>query len=113
NEEITYAITKRGGTEDVTLEMVANDDVRAIQRIPVKLGLAAAQTLYRFVWDFFVTNAATSYDATALFHANHSNTAASALSQSALSTARRAMRKQTAYGDTADVLSIVPRFLVV
>src|SRR5207244_8217997 len=42
NEEVTYTITKRGGTEDITLEMIANDDIRAIQRIPGKLGLAAA-----------------------------------------------------------------------
>jgi hypothetical protein len=112
NEEVTYAVTKRGGTEDVTLEMIANDDIRAIQRIPAKLGLAAAQTLYRFVWDFFANNAAV-YDSTALFHALHNNTAATALSQSNLSAARRAMRKQTAYGDSSDVLSVVPRTLVV
>src|SRR5204863_7570385 len=38
NEEVTYAITKRGGTEDITLEMIANDDVRSISKIPQKLG---------------------------------------------------------------------------
>src|SRR5438445_152050 len=74
NEEVTYTLTKRGGTEDITLEMIANDDIRAIQRIPGKLGLAAAQTLYRFVWDILPTNAATSYDATALFAVGHANT---------------------------------------
>lgn len=112
-EEITYAISKKGGTEDVTLEMIANDDIRAISRIPVKLGLAAAQTLFRFVWDFFVNNAATSYDAVALFHATHGNTDTNALSQSALSTGRRKMRKQSAYGDSSNVLSIVPKTLIV
>ncbi|UUV34385.1 hypothetical protein NQK81_13320 [Amycolatopsis roodepoortensis] len=112
-EEITYAVTKKGGTEDVTYEMIANDDVRAIAKIPVKLGLAAAQTLYRFVWDFFPTNAATSYDSVLLFHATHGNTDANALSQSALSTGRRKMRKQSAYGDSSNVLSIVPKTLIV
>lgn len=113
NEEVTYAITKRGGTEDLTLEMIANDDVRAISRIPVKLGLAAAQTLYRFVWDFLNSNA-TLYDSVALFNAAHANTAtAAALSQTSLSTARRSMRVQTAYGDTADILSLTPKILVV
>ncbi|SEB43525.1 hypothetical protein SAMN04489727_1721 [Amycolatopsis tolypomycina] len=113
NEEANYAVTKRGGTEDVTLEMIANDDIRAIQRIPSKLGLAAAQTLYRFVWDFFVNNAATSYDAVALFHATHANTDANALSQTNLSVGRRKMRKQAAYGDSSNVLSIVPKTLIV
>lgn len=114
DEEATYALTKRGGTEDLTLEMIANDDVRAIQKIPFKLGLAAAQTLYRFVWDILPTNAAVTYDSTTLFHADHANTDNPAvLGQSTLSTGRKKMRQQAAYGDTSDVLSIIPQFLVV
>jgi phage major head subunit gpT-like protein len=115
NEEATYAITKKGGTEDITLEMIANDDVRAISRIPTKLGLAAAQTLYRFVWDFLNANAAI-YDTVALFHAgSHLNDggAGRVLTQSGLSAARAALRTQAAFGDTKDILSIVPRILVV
>lgn len=114
DEEATYAITKRGGTEDLTLEMIANDDLRAIQRIPVKLGRAAAVTLYRFVFDMFTANAATTYDATALFHVNHANTANPALlSQSTLSVARTAMRQQAAYGEATNILSLIPRTLIV
>lgn len=114
NEEASYAITKRGGTEDLTLETIANDDLRAVTRIPVKLGLAAAQTLFRFVWDMLRTNATCSYDSTALFAAGHGNTdAAHLLSQTNLSAGRLKMRQQTAFGDTSDVLSIVPKYIVV
>lgn len=114
NEESSYAISKRGGTEDLTLETIANDDLRAVIRIPTKLGLAAAQTLFRFVWDILPANAACSYDGTALFAAGHANAdAGNALSQTNLSAGRKKMRKQTAFGDTSDVLSIVPKFLVV
>jgi hypothetical protein len=122
NEEITYALTKRGGTEDVTIEMIANDDVRAISKIPTKLGLAAANTLYQFVWNFVTTAAgtatnsgATIYDSTALFtgtsgHANYvNNGSGSALSQSALSAGRLLMRSQTAYGDTQQFIAPTPR----
>lgn len=115
NEEVTYAITKRGGTEDITLEMIANDDVRAISRIPKKLGLAAAQTLYRFVWDFLNTNSNV-YDTVALFSSgSHLNDGGSGrvLTQGGLSAARAAMRQQSAYGDSKDILSIVPSVLVV
>jgi hypothetical protein len=112
NEEVTYALTKRGGTEDLTLEMIANDDVRAIANIPRKLGLASAQTLYRFVWDLLDTNPSI-YDSVALFHATHNNTATNALSQSNLSAARLAMRAQAAYGDTSNILSLIPRTLIV
>jgi hypothetical protein len=112
NEEVTYSISKRGGTEDLTLEMIANDDMRSIATIPQRLGLAAAQTLYRFVWDFIITNP-TIYDSTALFAAGHGNTAATALSGSAMSTIRQKMRAQAAYGDSTDLLSLTPRLLVV
>jgi hypothetical protein len=113
-EEVVYQIQKRGGTEDVTLEAVANDDVRVISGIPDRLGLAAAQTLFRFVWDFLDTNP-NIYDGNALFTVGgaHSNSATNALSQSAMDSARLAMRGQSAFGDTADILSLVPRTLIV
>ncbi len=113
DEEVTYAATKRGGTEDLTIEMVSNDDVGAIRRIPVKLGRAAAITLYRFVFDFIVDNGAMDYDATALFHANHNNLGSTALSSGQLDTARQEMRSQSAFGASTEILGIVPMFLLV
>lgn len=113
NEEATFAASKKGGTEDLTLEAILNDDVGVQKRLPIKLGRAAAQTLYRFVFDLLDANATCTYDSVALFHASHGNTAALPLSQVNLSAARRAMRKQTAYGDSSDVLGVSPRYLLV
>lgn len=113
DEEATYVLSKRGGTEDLTLEAIANDDVRTIQKIPTKLGRAAAITLHRFVWDMVRTNATCTYDSTAVFHANHGNTDAAALNDSNLAVARRKMREQAAYGDSVDILDLTPRLLVV
>lgn len=112
DEEVTYALGKKGGTEDITLEMIANDDVRQIQNIPSKLGLAAAQTLFRFVWDMLNTNAVI-YDGQPLFHASHNNLVTTALGQSTLSAVRTAMRNQASYGDTSNILSLTPKMLVV
>lgn len=112
DEEATYALEKKGGTEDLTLEMIANDDLGALARIPKLLGLAAARTLHNFVWDFILTNP-TIYDTVALFHASHANTTAAALSQSNVSTLRQKMRDQTGYGDSTNILSLVPKFLIV
>lgn len=112
DEESTYAPAKRGGTEDLTLETITNDDIRAVMNIPKKLGRAAAQTIFRFVWDFFDTNP-NIYDGVALFAAGHNNTATNALSGPNLSVARKAMRKQKAYGDNYELLSLVPKFLLV
>lgn len=114
DEEVTYSITKKGGTEDLTLEMIANDDLGAIRKIPMRLGRAAAQTLFRFVWDLVRTNPTLGFDSTALFASGHGNTDnPAALAQSTLSTGRRKMRQQTAYGDSYEVLGVVPKYLVV
>lgn len=114
DEEATYAITKRGGTEDMTLETIANDDRRVISKIPTKLGRAAAQTLYRFVWDMLVTPVTCTYDSVALFHSSHANTdTSSALTQTTVGVGRQKMRDQAAYGDTSEILGLQPRYLVV
>ncbi|HEV2778551.1 MAG TPA: DUF6582 domain-containing protein [Actinophytocola sp.] len=113
DEEAVYKAIKRGGTEDLTFEMIVNDDQNAVRMIPKNLGLAAAITLYRFVWDIFPTNAATTYDSTALFHANHNNTTAAALSQSALDAAWVKMRQQAAFGNSVNILSLEPKTLIV
>lgn len=114
NEEVTYAITKRGGTEEITLEMIANDDVRAISKIPTKLGRAAAHTLYRFVWEMInPTTNPTVYDGLALYHASHGNTDTNAFSQANLSIGRRKMRDQVSYGDSLEILGLTPKFLLV
>ena len=93
----TYAVTKRGGTEDVTLEMIMNDDVQAIRRIPQELALSAANTLYEFVFDFFRTNP-TIYDTVALYHATHANLFTGALDVTSFAAHRLAMVKQTRAG---------------
>ena len=111
DEKATYAASKRGGTEDVTLEMIKNDDVGAIRRIPVKLSRAAKRTLGKFVFDFVRTNP-TLYDSVAFFHATHGNLGAAALDATSLAARRLAMLKQTEAG-SADRLSIGPKFLVV
>lgn len=109
DEKAAYAITKRGGTEDVTLEMIKNDDVGSIRRIPTKLSRSAKRTLAKFVLDFLRTNPAI-YDAVALFHANHGNLGAAALDATSLAAGRLAMLKQTEAG-SLDRLGIGPKNL--
>ena len=111
DEEETYSISKRGGTESVTLEAIRNDDAMALQRLPVKLSRAAKRTLSAFATAFLTANGALA-DGTALFHASHKNLGATALSAAALAAARLAMVKQTEL--TSDkALGIGPRSLLV
>lgn len=109
DEKSSYAVTKRGGIETVTLEMIKNDDVGAIRQIPVKLSRAAKRTLGKFVLDFIRTNP-TIYDTKALFHVDHGNLGSAALDATSYAAARLAMLKQAELG-SADRLGIGPRNL--
>ncbi|MBN8715215.1 MAG: hypothetical protein J0H50_14845 [Xanthomonadales bacterium] len=94
DEAASYAISKRGGLQTVTLEAIANDDVGLLRRIPRMLATAAGRTLYEFVYGFVDGNAAI-YDSVALFHATHANLGTAALDATSLAAARLAMFKQT------------------
>ena len=97
DDKATYAVSKRGGTEDVTLEAIKNDDVQGLRRIPVELALAAKNTLYEFVFDFFRNNGAI-YDTKALYHVDHANLFTAALDATEFGKHRLAMLTQTRAG---------------
>lgn len=112
DEEATYAPAKRGGTESVTIEMIANDDVGAVRRIPTRMARAAAQTLHEFVWDFLATNGLI-YDGAALAVAGHGNNLiATALTASNLAVARRRIKDQTDMS-SGKKLGLAARYLIV
>lgn len=111
DEKATYAVSKRGGIEEVTLEAIINDDAQAIRLIPDELALAAANTLYEFVFDFFRTNPAI-YDGVAFFHADRGNLFSGALDATAFAAHRLAMATQTRDG-SGKRLGIKPRTLLV
>lgn len=111
DEEATYSPSKRGGTEQITLEMIKNDDVGAIRRIPSKLARAAAQTLHEFVWDFLANNS-TIYDSVALAASGHTNIVTTALSAANISSLRLKI-KQQADMSNGKRLGLVARKLIV
>jgi hypothetical protein len=112
DEEVGYSVSTRGGLEFLSRRMIINDDVGAVRRIPVNLARAAGRTLFKAVFNIFVTNPTMPYDSTALFHADHANLGSTALAAAALTATRIAMRSQTSY-DGNDVLGLVPRYLLV
>ena len=111
DEEATYAATKKGGTEDLTLEMIKNDDAGAVQMIPRKLARAASRTLYKFVFDTLFSDNPTIYDSVALFHATHGNLGAVGLDATNLALRRQAMLKQTE-ADSGERLGIPAKYLI-
>jgi hypothetical protein len=93
DEKAEYAVSKRGGLETLSLEMIKNDDVGAVRQIPIKLSRAAKRTLSKFVYAFISANGAI-YDTKTLFHADHGNLGTAALSEDSLEAARLAMYAQ-------------------
>ena len=113
DETMNYSPSKRGGTEDVTLEMIKNDDVGAIVKIPTRMARAAAQTLHEFVYDFLKPGyTGVIYDGSVLYVAGHSNVGASALDSTYLAAARLRMLKQ-AQADNSKRIGIVAKYLLV
>jgi len=113
DEKATYSPAKRGATEDITREMIKNDDVSAIQRIPTRMARAAAQTLHEFVYDFIKPSVnPTIYDSLALYHATHGNTGTAALDSAGLQAARLRMKKY-AMKDNSKRLGIRAGYLIV
>lgn len=109
DEVATYKAAKSGRLSRITLEMLRNDDVGLVRQIPVKLSRAAKRTLAKFVLDFIRTNPVI-YDTKALFHVDHANLGAAALSAASWSAARLAMMVQPEAG-SGDRLGIPPRNL--
>ncbi len=100
DEVAKYSLSKRGGTESVTMEAMRNDDVGAIRRIPLKLGTAAKRTLSKFVLDT-IRNNEVIYDTKALCHVDHGNLGSAALDKASLRAGRLAMKHQTEPGSNA------------
>jgi len=111
DEEATYAMLKRGYTEDITFEMLRNDDVKAIRKIPIKVANACARQLYEFVFAFLADNP-TIYDSAALFTSAKGNYGTVALDLTQLNVRRRAMVAQTELS-SGKRLGIPAKFLIV
>lgn len=110
-----YTVTKYGRLQTITLEMIVNDDVALIQRIPRKIARAAARTLNTNAWAPILTNANTSWEsgpAVALCAAGHGNITTDALSPDTISAGRLAMMKQVE-PNSLERLNIAPRWLAV
>jgi len=111
-EKATYDVKKFAKLESITDKVIYDDNLGAIQRIPRYLAVAAKTALYRAVFDKLANNETTSYDAKALFHADHNNLGSAALSYDEFSNAKAAMRQQKLFG-TTEPLSYEPRFMIV
>jgi len=112
-KEGSYTPAKRGLLESWTWEDAINDDLGALRKIPRRLALAAKITLYQFVFDFIDDNATCSYDSVDLFHADHGNLSTNELTSANLTSAKIAMKDQTALSSSITFLAAKPKYMLV
>lgn len=101
DERATYSATKKGGYVSITREMIKNDDLKMLARIPKELARAANETVEYYAWNPLIANS-NIYDGTALATVAHANYATDALGFDALTAAKSRMRKQWNRGSKED-----------
>jgi len=108
----TWRVLTYGKIIPITRQVIINDDLGALTRIPQQLGFKAAVKQADLVWAILVLNGDLS-DLVDLFHATHANYTGSgtAISDASIAVGRTMMREQLALG--GDHLNIVPKFIVV
>jgi hypothetical protein len=111
DQKASFSVSKRGGTESISIETIANDDVMLVRQIPIKLAMAAKRTLSKFVFDLIETNPSI-YDGENLISAAHNNLHTAAFGANSLEAMRIAMLHQTEISSDAR-LSIPARTLLV
>ena len=113
----TADFVKKGGYLGLTIEAIDKDDTRKLQAAPRALAQAAWLTLSKAISNIFTANSGvgpTMSDGVALFNAAHGNLATAALSFTAWTATRTAMRKQTELNSGERLGGLTaPRFLVV
>lgn len=113
----TASFVKKGGYLGITLEAIDKDDTGRLAAAPRALAQAAWLTLSKTLAGLFTANAGAGpdlLDGLALFHASRGNLGSAALSISAYSAARAAMRRFTEPGSGEALGPLTaPRYLLV
>lgn len=108
-----YKLFKYGRIFAVTREMIINDDLDALARVPMLFGRSAADLESDLFWNVVIANAALA-DGFDLFSTEHANIDATGavISVASLGAGRAAMRKQKSV-DGKQRINVAAKFLVV
>lgn len=107
-----YALDTYGKVLGMSRQMIVNDDLSSLSRIPALFGRRARDLESNLVWGIITANAAMG-DGIALFHASHGNLSASsdAISVASIGAGRASMRKQIDLD--GELINLAPEVLVV
>ena len=100
DEEVTFALNQKGGIVTISRKTILNDDLRALQKIPSRLGRAAKRTKAQRIWNKIINNSTYKGDSKALFHADHGNLGAVTLTNDTTGIATLTNRLVAMYNQT-------------
>lgn len=109
-QQASWRIYTYGKKITVTRQLIINDDLDALSRIPSMIGRGMSLFESNEIWKLITSNAKMSYDGKALFHADHKNTGAGAIGIQAISDARKALRNQQDIAGNR--INLRPRYLL-
>jgi ATP-dependent protease ClpP protease subunit len=113
----TLTLQTKGRMVNLSREMIINDDMDALSRLPMMMGAQASLAEIRMIFGLLASNPTMGETGKTLFHADHKNIAtAAALSVDSLGALRALLRKQkskAAKGETGYSLNTPLDFLIV
>jgi hypothetical protein len=113
--EATYSVIQKGGILTVSRAVLLADDVRSIQQLVSKVGRAARRTHAKRAWNMLINNATFDGDSKELFHVDHGNLGATALTLDATGIATLTARIQAMYAqseqDSGEPMGLIPKYL--
>lgn len=110
-QQSSWRIYTYGKKIAVTRQLIINDDLDALSRIPQMIGRGMSLFESNEVWKLITSNAAMSYDNKALFHNDHKNQGSGAIGVTGISDARKALRTQKDIAGNR--INLRPRYLVI
>ena len=110
-QQSSWRIYTYGKKIAVTRQLIINDDLDALSRIPQMIGRGMSLFESNEVWKLITSNAAMSYDNKALFHNDHKNQGSGVIGVTAISEARKKLRNQSDIAGNR--INLRPTYLVV
>lgn len=92
----SIALETKGRLVKFSREMIINDDLDALSRLPLMMGAQAALNENRVVYSLLTSNPKME-DGKSLFHADHKNQGTGAISVNSIGKLRELLRKQTSF----------------
>ncbi len=83
DQEVTYAVNQKGAIMTVTRKMIMNDDMKTVVTLVSRIYRAARRTHAQRGWNKIILNDTFKGDSKALFHSDHGNLGAVALTNDA------------------------------